>query len=71
MKSVFQTDCCSTCQTLIVHLNDQIGLIRAAVKGNIDKVSHLLKAGIQHSSRDLLNLTPLLQAALQGHQGVV
>jgi len=70
-KSVSQTGRCPTCQTSIVSLDDEIGLARAAAEGNIDEVTRLLEAGIQHHPRDPIDSTPLLQAALQGHRGVI
>jgi len=70
-KSVSQTGRCPTCQTSIVRLDDEIGLARVAAEGNIAEVRRLLEKGTQHSPRDPIDSTPLLQAALQGHLWVV
>ena len=70
-KCVFQIGRCPTCQTSIVRLDDEIGLARAAAEGNIAEIRRLSENGTWHSPRDLIDLTPLLQAALQGYLWVV
>ena len=70
-KSVSQTGRSPTCQTSIYRLDDEIGLAKAAAEGDIAKVRCLLEKDTQHSPRDGIDSTPLLQAALQGHQEIV
>ena len=70
-KSVSQTGRCPTCQTSTIRSDDEISLARAVAEGNIAEVRSLLEQGIQHSPRDLIDSTPLLQAARQGHPKVI
>ena len=70
-KSVSQTGCCPTCQTSVSILDDEIRLAKAATEGNISEMRPLLEKGIQHSPRDPIDSTLLLQAGRQGHQEVV
>ena len=70
-KSVSQTGRSPTCQTSIHRLDNEIGLAKAAAEGDITKVRYLLEKDTQYSPRDRINSTPLLQAALQGHQEIV
>lgn len=52
-------------------LDGEIRLAKAATEGNKAEVRRLLEKGIQHSPRDPIDSTPLLQAGRQGHQEVV
>ena len=62
-KSVSQTGRYPTCQTLIYRLDNKIGLVKAAAEGDIVAVRQFLEKGTQHSLRDAIDSTPLLQAA--------
>ena len=70
-KSVSQTGRSPTCQTSIYRLDDEIGLAKAAAEEDIAKVRCLSEKDTQHSPRDGIDSTTLLQAALQGHQEIV
>ncbi len=52
-------------------LDNKITLAKAAAEGNIAEVRRLLEEGTQHSPRDPIDSTPLLQAAHQCHLRVV
>lgn len=70
-KSVSQTSRCPTCQISIHCLDDEIGLAKATAEGDIGAVRQFLEKGTQHSPRDAIDSTPLLQAACQGQREIV
>jgi hypothetical protein len=67
-KSVFKTGGCPTCKRSIFLIDDKIVLARAVADGDTGKVWLLLENGIQHSTRDVFDTTPLLQAARGGEE---
>jgi hypothetical protein len=67
-KSVFQTGGCPTCRMSLDLIDDETVLATAAANGDTEKVREQLENGTQHSPRDILDSTPLLQAAQHGHR---